>query len=163
MLNLQWLYSLMNLKSLTSHMKCMPFRAWKYTFTAPLLCVSSRRRGWTNAVRENPTATGGRPHCLLSLFCEWCSENQSAGWLLPFLWLWINILTCSDMGHLEFMMVNLLFGEHTRAFEEVKAQGTGDSHQDICTTAHNLPTCHFKCWKSDLKKNFQPTRQSHPV
>lgn len=42
------------------------------------------------------------------------------------------------MGQLEFMMVNLLFGEHTGATEEVKAPGTANSHQDICTPAHTF-------------------------
>lgn len=130
MLTLQWLYELVNLKSLTVHGKCKLSEARQHTLTAPPMCVSSRQTaGWTDGKIRVTTLFIEPP------LCGWCSSNLRMGWFLPFLWLWLNTLTCSNMGHLEFMMVNLLFGEHTRAFEEVKAQGTGDSHQDICTTA----------------------------
>lgn len=159
MLTLQWSYELVNLKSLTVHGKCKPSEARQHTLTAPPMRVSIRQTaGWTDGeIRETALF-------IESPLCGWCSSNLRMGWFLPFLWLWLNTLTCSNMGHLEFLMVNLLFGEHTRAFEEVKAQGTGDSHQDICTAAHNFTQVYlFYVRKVTFQRIYNHQEKNHPV
>lgn len=100
----------------------------------PVMCSSSRQ----TAGRSDAEGESAKAAALYWVTCVWVVRYKPTGLFLPPLWPWLNTLTCSNTGQLEFMMVNLLFGEHTRAIEEVKAPGTVDTHQDICRPAHTV-------------------------
>ena len=82
--------------------------------------------------REEMGGKKGRHCSLWSRLLVNGAVQTYTGLMLPFLWPSPSALTCSDMGQLEFMMVNLLSAEHRGAWDQIKAQGTEESHQDIC-------------------------------